>query len=275
MENSNDLNGSIGELNYSFSTSLPSKLPVRSYSQSCSSISGRQSTSPDNSRSNLLAVGFREAQSDILTVGSSRNSFSSQNTEPHLLTDHKFRHLSDGQIDKLDQTTNRAQINPLFHSNQSSSNTNLRSNSNFDQQLSNQPTLNNLEQPNQLNHQATNQIVESKQDAFSRRKSFRRSTLRRSSYRTVCSTGFEESNINATVLRVAKVLRTLIQYKAAYLIRDRCLESPVNYEADANNNSNKNYSPFPPTQPQIKDLQREVFTNCMIGSEMVFFGFSF
>lgn len=248
-------------LNYSFSTSLPSKLPIRSYSQSCSSISGRQSTSPENSRSNsrsnMLAVEFREANSDILTAGSSRNSFSSQNTETNLLVDYKVRHLSEGHIDKLaDQSMNRGQmISPLF-ANQSSSSTNLKSNASFsqpmaslEQQSSNQP----------INHQ----IVESKQDAFSRRKSFRRSTLRRSSHRTVCSSGYEESDLNATVLRVAKVLRTLMQHKAPYLIRDRCLESPaaVNYEPDANNN--KNY-PLPPTQ-----TTREIFTRCMVGSEMV------
>lgn len=248
-------------LNYSFSASLPSKLPIRSYSQSCSSISGRQSTSPENSRSNsrsnMLAVEFREANSDILTAGSSRNSFSSQNTETNLLVDYKVRHLSEGQIDRLaDQSMNREQISPLF-ANQSSSSTNLKSNASFNQPLANldQQTAN---QP--INHP----MVESKQDAFSRRKSFRRSTLRRSSHRTVCSTGYEESDLNATVLRVAKVLRTLMQNKAPYLIRDRCLENPaaVNYEPDANNN--KNYGTLPPTQ-----TTREIFTRCMVGSEMV------
>ena len=251
-------NGAVSptdNLNYSFSASLPSKLPIRSYSQSCSSISGRQSTSPENSRSNMLAVEFREANSDILTAGSSRNSFSSQNTETNLLVDYKVRHLSEGHIDKLaDQSLNRDQISPLF-ANQSSSSTNLKSAASFNQPLTS------LEQP--ANQPINHQMAESKQDAFSRRRSFRRSTLRRSSHRTVCSTGYEESDLNATVLRVAKVLRTLMQYKAPYLIRDRCLENPtaVNYEPDANNNKSYALPPTPTT--------REIFTRCMVGSEMV------
>lgn len=250
-------------LNYSFSTSLPSKLPIRSYSQSCSSISGRQSTSPENSRTNsrqnMLAVEFREANSDILTAGSSRNSFSSQNTETNLLVDYKVRHLSEGQIDQLGQSMQ--QISPLFQ-NQSSSSTNLKSNASYGHPT---PLVSQLEQQPSVGQAINHQIVESKPDAFNRRKSFRRSTLRRSSHRTVCSTGYEESDLNATVLRVAKVLRTLMQYKAPYLIRDRCLENPavVNYEPDANNNKQPNYS-LPPSQ-----TTREIFTRCMVGSEMV------
>lgn len=247
-------------LNYSFSASLPSKLPIRSYSQSCSSISGRQSTSPENSKLNMLAVDFKEANSDILTAGgSSRNSFSSQNTETNLLVEYKTRHSSEGA---LDQSVSREHMNQLIQV-QSSSSTNLKSNLTFNQPLSNFEQTNN--QQSTINQSAV--AVESKQDAFSRRKSFRRSTLRKSSYRTAGgSSAYEESDINATVLRVAKVLRTLIQYKAPYLIRDRCLESPVNYEVDANNNKN-NYPSY--LQMQQQQTQRDIFTRCMIGSEMV------
>ena len=264
-------------LNYSFSACLPSKLPIRSYSQSCSSISGRDQSSPENIRTNMLAVDFKEANNDILTASSRnssiRNSFSSQNTETNLFIDFKARHLSEGQIDKLDQSIkNREQLNPLFQ-NQSSSSTNLKSTAlTFNQPINNLEQLSqpinqiiDLRQNQQPQQQQQQTQQQQQQDAFSKRKSFRRSTLRRSSYRTTGSSAYEESDLNATIVRVAKVLRTLIQFKAAYLIRDRCLESPiVNYET-ANANNNKNYnnsSSFPPTQ-------RDIFTRCMVGSEMV------